>query len=161
MLKDRGKSLRFYKAHQLRITPETLREFLRVEGWQRTPVWSSSFAPGGSRLVSSVSFCIKFLFLIACLNSAYILEWSAILFSKIYQMTSYIPKWLLILLTGSLASILVNFLHGSRSSAQVTTTTTTPPTVDNSGDTQESSSKSSSSISKENSSKKPKKPSRK
>lgn len=46
---ERGQKLRFYRPHNLRLNDEAIREFLLVEGWKESPVWSTSFAPGGSR----------------------------------------------------------------------------------------------------------------
>lgn len=49
ILSDRGQSLRFYPAHQLRLRDGALRDFLLEEGWKTTPVWQSRYAPGGDR----------------------------------------------------------------------------------------------------------------
>lgn len=49
VLKDRGKTLRFYRPRNLRLNEDALREFLKVDGWKATPPWSSSYAPGGSK----------------------------------------------------------------------------------------------------------------
>jgi hypothetical protein len=51
LLKDRGQTLRFWRATQIRLRPEALREFLKEETWQHTAPWSSAFAPGGKRCV--------------------------------------------------------------------------------------------------------------
>lgn len=49
VLKDRGKTLRFYRPRHLRLQEDALLEFLKTDGWKATPPWSSSYAPGGSK----------------------------------------------------------------------------------------------------------------
>ena len=49
VLKDRGKTLRFYQPRYLRLQDDALRQFLKADGWKDTPPWSSSYAPGGSK----------------------------------------------------------------------------------------------------------------
>jgi hypothetical protein len=49
LVKDRGKTLRFYRPQQLRLKDDALLQFLKVDGWKSTPPWSSSYAPGGSK----------------------------------------------------------------------------------------------------------------
>lgn len=49
VITDRGQSLRFYRPYQLRLRDSALREFLLDEGWKKTPVWTSRYAPGGDR----------------------------------------------------------------------------------------------------------------
>ncbi|KDQ64209.1 hypothetical protein JAAARDRAFT_74964 [Jaapia argillacea MUCL 33604] len=88
---NRGQTLRFYKARQLRLTPENIREFLHVEGWKQTPPWESSFGPGGS--------------------NEYILTYLSILFTKFYNITVLIPKWMLVLVTGMIGSFIINLFH--------------------------------------------------
>jgi hypothetical protein len=51
VLTDRGRTLRFYQASQLRIKVELIREFLKEESWKETPPWSSVYSPGGKRSV--------------------------------------------------------------------------------------------------------------
>ena len=51
VLKDRGQTLRFYKADRVRISKELIRELLTEELWRETPPWKSNFAPGGKRYV--------------------------------------------------------------------------------------------------------------
>lgn len=47
--KDRGQSLRFYRPAHIRLDSEALHRFLKVSGYEETPVWNSSFGPGGSK----------------------------------------------------------------------------------------------------------------
>jgi hypothetical protein len=49
IITDRGKTLRFYRPHQLRLQDYALREFLLTEGWRNTPSWKTRYAPGGDR----------------------------------------------------------------------------------------------------------------
>lgn len=50
VLKDRGKTLRFYKAGQIRLSDEMLYQFLKEEGWSKKEPWVSMYGPGGDRL---------------------------------------------------------------------------------------------------------------
>lgn len=47
--KDRGRTLRFYRAANIRLDPDAFHRFLETKGYDETPVWSSSLAPGGSK----------------------------------------------------------------------------------------------------------------
>ncbi|KAF8204767.1 hypothetical protein BJ912DRAFT_939257 [Pholiota molesta] len=88
---DRGQSLRFYRPHNIRINVEAIREFLKVEGWKATPPWSSAYSPGGSR--------------------EWIMDFQAKWLTFIYDWVVLVPKWMLLLASGSLASILIGLMH--------------------------------------------------
>jgi len=92
ILTDRGQTLRFYRTNQLRIGNGALREFVRREAYLSTPPWSSAFAPGGSR--------------------EFILEFFAVWMAEIYRVTVRVPRWVMILVSGSVASFAINLLHG-------------------------------------------------
>jgi len=49
VLEHRGHTLRFYRPYQTRLQVDTLREFLRVDGWKLSEPWSTPYAPGGER----------------------------------------------------------------------------------------------------------------
>ncbi|THH18193.1 hypothetical protein EW146_g2732 [Bondarzewia mesenterica] len=91
VLKDRGQTLRFWRATQLRLKPESMREFLRTEFYERTPPWKSNFAPGGSR--------------------EFVLDYLAIAMSTIYNYMRILPRWAMYMLTGAFGSVLINFVH--------------------------------------------------
>ncbi|KAG9218767.1 hypothetical protein CCMSSC00406_0001119 [Pleurotus cornucopiae] len=91
VLRDRGQELRFYRPHQLNLKAEAMLEFLKHDGWQATPPWSSAYAPGGSR--------------------EYLMEYLAVVLTRIYNVTVLIPNWMLLLLSGGVASVLLKFLH--------------------------------------------------
>jgi len=91
VLKDRGKTLRFYRPHHLRLREDALREFLKADGWQVTPPWSSPYAPGGPR--------------------EYILDFFAIWLTKIYNVTMLVPRWMFVFASGTLASLIIGALH--------------------------------------------------
>ncbi|EIN10933.1 hypothetical protein PUNSTDRAFT_85384 [Punctularia strigosozonata HHB-11173 SS5] len=88
---DRAQSLRFYKASNLRMDPEMIRKFLEIEGWRDTPPWASSFAPGGSR--------------------EWIMDYTAIYMTKIYDVLVRIPRWAMVLITGMLGSVFIQLFH--------------------------------------------------
>lgn len=50
VLKDRGKTLRFYRAGQFRLSGEVLYQFLKEEAWRHKEPWVSAYGPGGERL---------------------------------------------------------------------------------------------------------------
>ncbi|KAF8076755.1 hypothetical protein FPV67DRAFT_1472562 [Lyophyllum atratum] len=89
--KDRGRSLRFYRPHQLRLKQDALLSFLQNEDWKVTPPWSSSFSPGG--------------------DWESIMHYLALALMKIYNTAVLIPRWLLFIISGSIASVVLNFLH--------------------------------------------------
>ncbi|KAJ7682215.1 hypothetical protein DFH06DRAFT_1075829 [Mycena polygramma] len=92
ILKDRGQTLRFYRPNQLRVAHGALREFVKREAYIATPPWSGAFAPGGSR--------------------EFILEYFAIYMTKMYLLIVRVPRWILMLVSGSVASFAINLFHG-------------------------------------------------
>lgn len=56
VITDRGQSLRFWKATQLRLNDEVIRTFLKEEGWKASPPWNTAYSPGGDRSVSILVF---------------------------------------------------------------------------------------------------------
>ncbi|KAF5321765.1 hypothetical protein D9619_000584 [Psilocybe cf. subviscida] len=93
ILKDRGQTLRFYRPHQMRLRDDALRQFLSVDGWKQTRPWQSAYAPGGNR--------------------EHIMDFQAKWFTIIYNYVSLVPKWALLFLSGSLASVFIGLLHKS------------------------------------------------
>ncbi|KAG6910797.1 hypothetical protein DXG01_007686 [Tephrocybe rancida] len=91
VLKDRGRTLRFYKPQNLRLKADVMRSFLQDEQWKFTPPWSSSYAPGGQR--------------------EWVLEYLAFCMTKFYNVIVLIPRWMLFVISGSVASVVINFLH--------------------------------------------------
>lgn len=47
ILQDRGRSLRFFRPHFLRMKEGAFREFLKQEIWKNVAPWQTSFSPGG------------------------------------------------------------------------------------------------------------------
>ncbi|KZS97809.1 hypothetical protein SISNIDRAFT_546856 [Sistotremastrum niveocremeum HHB9708] len=88
---NRGQTLRFYSAQALRPNPELMRNWLLEKRYLDTPPWSSIFAPGGKR--------------------EFLLDWFSIGFQKFYDYTTMIPRWLFLVLTGTLGSLLLNLMH--------------------------------------------------
>ncbi|KAJ8516651.1 hypothetical protein ONZ45_g6070 [Pleurotus djamor] len=91
VLRRRGQELRFYRPYQLNLKAEAMIEFLRQDGWQATPPWSSVYAPGGSR--------------------EYVMEYLALVLTKTYNFLILFPNWLLLVLSGGLATFLIKILH--------------------------------------------------
>ncbi|KAH0587995.1 hypothetical protein J132_10436 [Termitomyces sp. J132] len=91
VLKDRGRTLRFYRPGNLRLRADALRSFLQNEEWMLTTPWSSVWAPGGDR--------------------EWILDYLALIMTKIYNVVILFPRWLLFIISGSIASVVINFLH--------------------------------------------------
>ncbi|KAF8214154.1 hypothetical protein K438DRAFT_1706453 [Mycena galopus ATCC 62051] len=92
ILTDRGQTLRFYRSSQLRVSNGALREFVKREAYLVTPPWSSAFAPGGSR--------------------EFILEFIAVWMTKIYNIVVMVPRWIMLIVSGSAASVAINLFHG-------------------------------------------------
>ncbi|XP_006456688.1 hypothetical protein AGABI2DRAFT_195701 [Agaricus bisporus var. bisporus H97] len=118
VITNRGKTLRFYRPHQIRLRDYALRDFLLTDGWQITPPWESRYAPGGDR--------------------EWVLDLIATYLAKAYNYIVLVPRWALYILTGAIGSVILNFLHrpskkrtpakppvkGGSTSAQSTTSTT-------------------------------------
>jgi len=90
---DRGRSLRFYKATQIRLNDEIIRQFLKEEGWKSSQPWNSPYAPGGDR--------------------EWVMEYLAIFMTTTYNTMVLLPKWALYIITGAFGSALIGFLHRS------------------------------------------------
>jgi len=88
---DRGQTLRFWRATQIRFKSELLREFFKSGMWEHTPPWQTSFAPGGSR--------------------ERVMEWQAIIMTKYYDIIRVVPRWALYILTGLIGSFIMNLVH--------------------------------------------------
>ncbi|EAU84393.1 hypothetical protein CC1G_01389 [Coprinopsis cinerea okayama7 len=91
LLQDRGQTLHFFRPGNMRIDPDALREFLKTEGYKTLPPWSSIWAPGGDR--------------------EWILDLFAVWMTKAYNITTKVPRWILFILSGGLASTVLSFLH--------------------------------------------------
>ncbi|KAF8841567.1 hypothetical protein BDN67DRAFT_966987 [Paxillus ammoniavirescens] len=91
VLKDRGKTLRFYKGGQIRLTDELLHQFLKDEAWRHKEPWTSAYGPGGDR--------------------EWVLDYAANALSTIYRWIVRVPKWLMYVLSGAIATSIINLLH--------------------------------------------------
>lgn len=91
--RDRGQTLRFYKGNSVRLNSTIIRNFLKEELWQHQEPWNSAFAPGGSR--------------------EFVMHYWALLQRSIYDYTVRIPKFLLMIMTGALGSVVMRLLHRS------------------------------------------------
>ncbi|KAF8559463.1 hypothetical protein OG21DRAFT_1389067, partial [Imleria badia] len=91
VLKGRGKTLRFYRAGQIRLSPEVLYQFLKEEAWRHKEPWVSAYGPGGDR--------------------EWVLDYFALALATAYSYLIRIPKWLMYIMSGSVATFLINFLH--------------------------------------------------
>ncbi|EIM85644.1 uncharacterized protein STEHIDRAFT_169510 [Stereum hirsutum FP-91666 SS1] len=89
--KDRAQTLRFFRATQISLKPEALREFLRIKFWEQRAPWKSSFAPGG--------------------DYEYITDYLAIGMKETYRVTNRLPRWALYLITGAIGSFMLQFFH--------------------------------------------------
>ena len=54
-ISDRGQTLRFVGPNEIRLRNEGLREALLTDVWKYKQPWKSSFSPGGSKYVDSLS----------------------------------------------------------------------------------------------------------
>ncbi|KAL6309775.1 hypothetical protein BKA93DRAFT_719911, partial [Sparassis latifolia] len=91
VLTDRGQTLRFYKANTVRLDPDTIREFLKEEGWRESEPWTSSFSPGGSR--------------------EFVMHYFALCMKKIYDVVVRVPKWVLMVISGVVANFVMKWFH--------------------------------------------------
>ncbi|KAI0774554.1 hypothetical protein C8Q74DRAFT_1438652 [Fomes fomentarius] len=90
---NRGHDLRFYKAAGIRLTPELIRELLTEEIWRNSEPWRSNFSPGGKR--------------------EFMLHYFAYALMRIYNVVNRLPRFVLMIVTGAVASVVMRFLHSS------------------------------------------------
>ncbi|KAJ3555875.1 hypothetical protein NM688_g2336 [Phlebia brevispora] len=95
VLRDRGQSLRFYNARQVRLNSTIMRNFLKEEGWKNTEPWTSMFAPGGKR--------------------EFVLHYFALGMKYSYDTIVRVPKFILMIITGALGSLILRLLHSQPS----------------------------------------------
>ncbi|KAM6496202.1 hypothetical protein JOM56_008908 [Amanita muscaria] len=107
ILRNRGQELRFYRGQNLRLKEEELRNFLKAEDWKYTTVWSSSYSPGGSR--------------------EFVLHYFATAMAKVYNLAVRVPRWLFVILSGMLGSILLSTLHSPPRRSPAPPPSTAPP----------------------------------
>ncbi|KIJ56495.1 hypothetical protein M422DRAFT_62484 [Sphaerobolus stellatus SS14] len=89
--KDRGKTLRFFMPQQIGGRAEMIREFLLNNIWERVPAWTGPWAPGGSR--------------------EHLLHKFAISQEYLYFYVSKLPRWVLLIISGTFGSLLLSVLH--------------------------------------------------
>ncbi|KAI9000735.1 hypothetical protein BD414DRAFT_404025 [Trametes punicea] len=97
VLKDRGQTLRFYKADRIRLSPDLLRELLVEELWRSTPPWKTNFAPGGKR--------------------EWVLHYFAVGMKRMYDFVNRFPRWMLMIGSGMIASVVMRILHRNPAAA--------------------------------------------
>jgi hypothetical protein len=108
VLKDRGRTLRFWPAAQLRPMPELMRSFLKAEDWEEYPPWSSEYAPGGSRCVLpfvSPNAAPHFE------SREWFMHYFAVSLRVFHNQYIRIPKVILWLISGGSASLIFGLLH--------------------------------------------------
>jgi hypothetical protein len=125
VLKDRGRTLRFYRPQNLRLNADALRTFLERDEYVMTPPWISPYAPGGPKYVSFFSVRTTANTLITSIFSEWMLDYLALVLTKVYNVVVIIPRWLLYLSSGGIASLLIGFLH--RNSAKAPPAATAAP----------------------------------
>jgi len=89
--RDRGQTLFFYKANNIKLDEQILRNFLLEETWRTSTPWKSSLAPGGQFEI--------------------VMHYWAIALRKIYDVAIVIPRWVMMLISGGIASVVMRFLH--------------------------------------------------
>jgi len=102
ILSDRGQTLRFLHARQLRPQPELMRDWLDRSAYLNLAPWNSRYAPGGDR--------------------EYILDYFALACEKWYRTMTSVPGWVLYIASGAIGSVLIQLLHrgGGSKKQQVT-----------------------------------------
>ncbi|KIJ69817.1 hypothetical protein HYDPIDRAFT_104448 [Hydnomerulius pinastri MD-312] len=98
VLNDRGQTLRFYKAGQIRLSDELLYQFLKEEAWRHKAPWKSAYSPGGDR--------------------EFVLDYLALVMSAVYGWLVRVPKWLMYVISGGAATFIINLLHKPQPPAQ-------------------------------------------
>ncbi|KAH8096682.1 hypothetical protein BXZ70DRAFT_1078720 [Cristinia sonorae] len=91
VIRDRGQTLYFFQATRVRLTGEIIREFLLQEQWRQSQPWKSIIAPGG--------------------NLEKYMHYYATASRHIYRGLVWIPKWMLMFISGGIASLIMPWLH--------------------------------------------------
>lgn len=111
LLRDRGQTLRFYKADRVRVSVDLIRELLTEELWRETPIWNSNFAPGGKRYIFISTALELRTYALTCLLREFVLEYYAIAMMHIFNLINRVPRFLLMIASGGVASIVMRILH--------------------------------------------------
>ncbi len=107
--RDRGQSLRFYKSTQSRVNSTIIRNFLKEEIWRESEPWNSGFAPGGNRQVSL--YLLKHVETTDSVYREFIIHYFALGMKKMYDTIVRIPRFLLMVITGALGSLVMKLMH--------------------------------------------------
>ncbi|QRV72369.1 hypothetical protein RhiJN_00383 [Ceratobasidium sp. AG-Ba] len=91
VIRKNGNELRFYQPAQIRLKPEMLHQFAATDGWRETEPWTGPWAPGGSR-------------------QPYLHQY-AVISRKIYSTVTMFPRWVILLVTGGLGSLIISAFH--------------------------------------------------
>ncbi|KIO12382.1 hypothetical protein M404DRAFT_123436 [Pisolithus tinctorius Marx 270] len=93
VLRDRGRTLRFYKGGRMHLTAELLYQFLKDETWRMKEPWNTAFSPGGQR--------------------EWVLDYLALVLSTVHSFFVRVPRWVMYVASGGAASLIINLLHKS------------------------------------------------
>ncbi|KAI0722377.1 hypothetical protein C8T65DRAFT_799380 [Cerioporus squamosus] len=115
IITDRGQALRFYKASGIRLTPELIRELLTEEIWRDSQPWNSNFAPGGKR--------------------EWLLHYYALGLKKVFDFISRVPRFVLMIGSGAVASFVMRLLHRAPSETPATAPAPAAPSADSKSET--------------------------
>ncbi|PBK93860.1 hypothetical protein ARMGADRAFT_1079355 [Armillaria gallica] len=115
ILTDRGQNLRFYRAQNIRLRDGAFCDFLKAEAWKNTPPWKTAYAPGGER--------------------EYIMDFFATWMTKIYNVTVRLPRFVLLILSGTAGSLVIGLMHRNppKQAVQKTEPATQPASAATSG----------------------------
>lgn len=117
--KDRGRTLRFFHPQQIGAKAPIIRTFLEEKSWWREQPWTGPWAPGGSRFVVLLILCnLNWIYLI----SEDLLDKYAVVLEFIYFYMSKVPRWMYIILSGGLGSVLLNLFHQKKPTKPTPTT---------------------------------------
>ena len=106
--RDRGQTLRFYKGNAVRLNSTIIRNFLKDELWQHQEPWSSAFAPGGSRCAPPPALV---LIITDESNRELLMHYFALGQRTVYDYMVRVPKFLLMIITGALGSVVMRLMH--------------------------------------------------
>jgi len=107
--KDRGRTLRFFLPQAIGARAGRLRDFLAQEIWARKQPWSGPWAPGGSR--------------------EELLDRFARFQEKLYYYMTKVPRWMYLVISGGMGSVLIQLFHRKPDAAQRPATALEPATV--------------------------------
>ncbi|KAK7696266.1 hypothetical protein QCA50_000919 [Cerrena zonata] len=91
VIQNRGQDLYFFQATNTKLNAEFLRDFLKQETWKNSVAWKTPLSPGG--------------------DYEKYMHYYAFAMTKAYNLFVVLPRWLVMILSGVVASLVMKLMH--------------------------------------------------